>query len=177
MKKTKSIIFLTFILSFTLLLYGCNNNQNESLEKKASNNNFITEDELWNDASVIAKDIANSYGDNTIKGLQVVSDKAKEYAENTTKSIDDNLLKTTEHEIREYYKKDNSVEGLYKILYVDALIKDKLFADYLNEVKNTDDEQMKKQIFDNYKETSTPYDDLYSPIVQLLRKEDKINKY
>ncbi|MEG2246855.1 MAG: hypothetical protein RSC84_05355 [Peptostreptococcaceae bacterium] len=56
MKKTKSIIFLTFILSFTFLLYGCNNNQTESLENKTSNNAFITEDEIWNDASIIAKD-------------------------------------------------------------------------------------------------------------------------
>ncbi|MEG1306197.1 MAG: hypothetical protein RSD00_03160, partial [Bacilli bacterium] len=122
-------------------------------------------------------DIAESYGDNTIKGLQVVSDKAKEYAQNTTKSIDDNLLKTTEPKIRESYKEDNSVEGLYKILYVDALIKDKLFTDYLNEAKNTDDEQVRKQLFNHNKEISTPYDDLYSPIVQLLRKEDKINKF
>lgn len=189
MKKTKSIVFLISILSSTFLLYGCNNpkaidnsmsnnSPTKSLKNKTINNNdFITEDGIWNDATTIAKDITESYGNNTIEGLKVVSDKAKENAENTTKSIDDNLLKTTEPKIRKSYKEDNSVQGLYKILYVDAFIKDKLFADYLNEAKKTDNDQEREQIFNNYKEISTPYDDLYSPIVQLLRKEDAKNKF
>lgn len=189
MKKIKKITFLTSILLFTLLFYGCNNSKptdnsiknntpTKSLkDKNINSNNFITEDEIWNDASLIAKDITESYGNNTIEGLKVVSDKAKESAQSTSKSIDDNLIKTTEPKIRKSYKEDHSINGLYKILYVDAFIKNKLSSDYLNKVKNIDNDQEKEQIFNNYKDISAPYDDLYSPIIQLLRKEDAQNQF
>lgn len=188
MKIIKITMSLIAICLLTLSLLGCKDesietdrvnedNISELLEYKDETSNFITEDEIWNEANIIAKDTFQSYGNNTIEGLKIVSDKAKENAENTIKTIDESLLETTIQKIKESYNSDKSIEGLYRILYVDGFIKDKLWSDYINVAKNSNDDEEKKQAFEYFEESSKQFSDLYSPIIKLLRKEDISNKH
>ena len=186
MKITKRIIVLIAICALTLSTIGCKNADVDSvvenkvtevLGNKEQTNIFITEDDIWSEANKIAKDTFQSYGNNTIEGLKIVSDKAKENAENTIKTIEESLLETTIQKIKESYNSDKSIEGLYRILYVDGFIKDKLWADYMNIAKNSNDDEEKKQAFEYFEEASKQYSEFYSFIVQLLRKEDIRNKH
>lgn len=103
MKRHKNIKVLILINILILLVTGCKNEgeylKNKSEEINTSDiqeetNNFITEDEIWNKADKTARDTIRIYGNHTIEGLKVVSDKAKQYANEPKKSIDESIIET-----------------------------------------------------------------------------------
>ena len=183
MKIIKKTISLIAIGALILSLIGCKNesietngaiedNKNELLNSKNETSNFITEDEIWNEAQNIANVVLENTGEKTILGVKSIL----EYVETSedVKKASDEMLFNLLQKVKKSYDSRDTLDNKYTYLYIVACVHNRISDEfkkvYIDKTLNLEEDETLLIEVEGLQEAVA---DVYGSMISDLRKLDR----
>lgn len=173
MKIIKKVTYLVLICLLTVLFFGCKNKSlDNNIVSKGSTNDFITEDDVWNEAQNIANVVLENTGEKTILGVKSIL----EYVETSeeVKKASDEMLFNLLQKVKKSYDSRDTLDNKYTYLYVVACVYNRISDEfekvYIDKTLNFEEN---KTLLIEVEGLQEAVSNVYGSMISDLRKMDR----